>query len=133
MKTVLNFVHVILYLCTLALSYNYYSGMQHQVPELMYYVVMVSVIGVSMMIALGHMVGGGLMGLTSGGIWDGMKLGIMLGLGGAVGRLWPYLFIIAGVAFICKGPLWHWLGALVAGGICFAVHYIMSFIWKKVA
>ena len=133
MKLILASVHAFLYMATLALSYSYYVNVGVEAPEWLYYLVFFAVIGVSVLIALGHIVGGGLMGLTGGGVWDGMRLGLTLGLGTALGRLWPYLAIITFVAFLAKGPTWHWVLAGIGAVLCLGVHYLMSFIWAKVA
>lgn len=132
MKIILGVIHAFLYTCTLALSANYFGHLNYQVPDVVYYGVVVAVFGVSLLIALGNMIGGGLMGLTAGGVWDGMRLGLILGIGTAIGRLWPYMLIIAAVAFIYKVAAWVWILSLLGGAICYGVHYLMRMIWSHV-
>ena len=133
MKVVLGFVHAFLYMLTLALAYAHYAEVNVVVPEWAYYFLGMAVAGVSLLIAIGHVIGGGLMGMTAGGVWDGMRLGITLGLGVALARLWPYCIIVAGVAFITQAPVWHWLLAGFLGMIFFGINFVMKFIWTKVS
>lgn len=133
MNVLLGFVHAFLYMLTLALTYAHYAEVNVVVPEWAYYFLAIAVAGVSLLIAIGHVIGGGLMGMTAGGVWDGMRLGITLGLGVALGRLWPYAIIVAVVGFITQAPVWHWLLAGFLGLIFFGIHFIMKFIWTKVS
>jgi len=133
MNILLGVVHAFLYMLTLALTYAYYAEVNVTVPEWAYYFLGIAVAGVSLLIAIGHVIGGGLMGMTAGGVLDGMRLGITLGLGVAFGRLWPYAAIVAVVGFITQAPVWHWLIAGFLAFLFFGINFIMRFIWQKVS
>lgn len=103
------------------------------IPEEVYWVLLVAVVGVSFVIALVHVVGGGLFGATSGGVLTGMKHGLILGVVNAFGRLWPYAFGIALASFFFNATAkWHTIafGVLAAG--MFAVKYLADLVWDKV-
>lgn len=131
MRAVLGIVHAFLYMMTVALTYAYYAHVRVEIPEWAYGILGLAVIGVSVVIAVGHIVGGGIMGMTAGGIWDGMRLGLTLGLGVALGRLWPYAGIVAAVAFITKAPTWHWATALGAAVLFFGIQRFVGYVWTS--
>lgn len=130
MKGVLALLQGFLYLCTAAVSYAHYADLGTSVPPIIYHVLLVAIIGVSIILAVGHIIGGGLMGMTAGGVWGGMKLGFILGTGAALSRLWPYAFIIGVVAFLNRAPTWHVVVAAIFGICCLVMHLVMRFFWN---
>lgn len=131
MRAVIGVIQAFLYMMTLALTYAYYANVRVDVPEWAYTFLGLAVIGVSILIAMGHVVGGGIMGMTAGGIWDGMRLGLTVGLGVALARLWPFAAIIAVVGFLTQAPVWHWATALVLAIIFYAIKVFVDYIWAS--
>lgn len=133
MRAFIGVVHAFLYTMTLAMTYAYYANVKAEVPEWAYVFLGIAVVGVSVVIAIGHVVGGGIMGMTAGGIWDGMRLGLTVGLGVALGRLWPYAAIIAVVGFLTQAPVWHWSVALVSGIVCYGIQFFVNYVWSSLS
>lgn len=133
MKQLLGIVQGFLYLCTLVVAYEYYADLDMEVPKSIYHLLGIAIIGVSALIAIGHVIGGGLMGLTSGGVLSGMRLGFILGMGVGLSRLWPYCAIVGAVALLNQASAWHWLIAFVLAVVFFALHMMMRHVWKSVA
>ncbi|MBI1363189.1 MAG: hypothetical protein GC134_04325 [Proteobacteria bacterium] len=123
MKFLLAAVHWFLYCATFALAVHHYHPLNVTVYPWLYYVLGLAVVGISLMIMVFHIVGGGLMGLSAGGVLSGMKYGFMVGMTMAVGRLWPYLFAIALASGLFNIPWYHWhtwgflILAILAGGL----------------
>ncbi len=132
MGVLLGVVHAFLYMLTLALTYAYYVEVNVDIPDWAYLFLGIAVIGVSLVIAIGHVIGGGLMGMTAGGILNGMRLGIMLGLSVSLGRLWPYMLIISVVAFIAHAPTWHWVTSMLLGLLFLGINLVTKFLWHRV-
>lgn len=133
MKSLLGIVQGFLYLCTLAVAYEYYGELNMDVPKSIHHLLLIAILGVSAIIAVGHVIGGGLMGLTSGGVLSGMRLGLILGLGVGLSRLWPYCAIIGAVALLNQAPAWHWLVAFALAAIFGILHFMMGHVWKSIA
>ena len=131
MRTVIGVIQAFLYMMTLALTYAYYVNVRVDIPEWAYTFLGIAVVGVSVLIAMGHVVGGGIMGMTAGGIWDGMRLGLTVGLGVALARLWPFAAIVAVVGFLTQAPVWHWSLALILAIIFYAIKVFVDYIWAS--
>ena len=84
-----------------------------------------------MLLAVGHIIGGGIMGMTAGGVLSGMRLGLTLGLGVALARLWPYAAIVAIVGFLTQAPAWHWVVSLICAIIFYAIKVFVDYIWSS--
>ena len=108
---------------------------QHISPtvlEVIFYLVLLGGVGVSIFLTVMHVLGGGLFGMTSGGVLAGMKHGLILGVIEGAGRLWPYGLAVAVAGFFFNAPWWHWAAALVVGGVLFAVRQLANFVWDRV-
>lgn len=123
-------LHTILVLGVVALTYDYYGQLDYELPDIIKYVVYAGVLGISVLWALLHAFGGGLMGMAGGDILDGIKLGSILGMAMAVGRLWPFLIAFSVGSFLCQAVWWHWVTAAALGVCCLAVHLGVNFIWS---
>lgn len=129
----LKLIHTLLLLGTFVCASNYYMNFQYDIPEYFYWFVFIGVIGVSVAWSFFHVVGGSLFGLAGGDVSDGVKMGAILGLGDALGRLWPYFFAWAGAAFFfAEGEQWHTYAALGGMAVCFVIKQMMRYIWVKV-
>lgn len=123
MKFLLAAVHWFLYFATFALAAHYYHPFNVTVHPWMYYVLGLAVFGISIVITVFHIVGGGLMGLSAGGVLSGMRYGLMIGLTMSLGRLWPYLFTVSIASGLFNVPWYHWhtwgflVAATIAGGL----------------
>lgn len=80
--------------------------------------------------AVTHLCGGLLMGVAAGGIWDGLKMSFILGVGFAVARMWPYLLGAAVGVLMGGGPGIYGYGGLVLAFLLFMLDYAMSWFWK---
>lgn len=138
LKGVMIIVHSILMMLTFAVTYVYFAEASGRVlsfdlPAICYPIVMIGVIWVSVVTALFHIIGGGIMGATAGGVLMGMKMGLFLGLAYSLGRLWIY----AGAAFgasLFYWPEFKWsiilLGVLTV--IFLVIQKVTTFVWSKI-
>jgi hypothetical protein len=145
LKGVMIIVHSILMMLTFAVTYVYFAetscnefpdacrALAFELPEICYPIVMIGVVWVSVVTALFHIIGGGIMGATAGGVLMGMKMGLFLGLAYSLGRLWIY----AGAAFgasLFYWPEFKWsiilLGVLTV--IFLVIQKVTTFVWSKI-
>jgi hypothetical protein len=123
MKFLLAAFQWFLYFATFALAVHYYEEFPVEVHPWMYVLLVIAIFGISVIIMVFHLVAGGLMGLSAGGVLTGMKYGVLVGLTMALGRLWPYLFCIALASALFNKPwyateTWGFLAlAILAGGL----------------
>lgn len=131
----LNFIfvplHGILMLGTLALTYDFYGQLDAPLPEVITWVVYLGVFGISVGWALVHALLGCLMGMAAGGIWDGLKLGVILGGLLSIGRLWPYLITFSIGSFLCQSPLWLIIVPFLLGLACLGIYTFTKFMWGQ--
>lgn len=138
LRGILIALHSVLMMLTFTVVFEYFSvqagrELSFDIPQLIYPIVGVGVIGISVVTALFHIVGGGIMGATAGGVLMGMKMGLFLGLAYAFGRLWIY----AGAAFgasILFWPDFKWqiIGLGLTTIVCLVIQKVTVFIWSKV-
>lgn len=77
-----------------------------------------------------HLAGGIMMGLASGGFWDGLKLSLILGFGLGASRLWPHVLAAAAGVYAGGGPgLYSYGGALLAA-LLFGLEKMMVWLWN---
>lgn len=141
MKKLLALIHAFLMTSTFALAcYTFITkypnankfDIAFQVPEWVYIITFFGVIGVSSFWAIGHTVSGGLMGLASGGMFEGMRLGLLLGLGFGLGRMWPYAALWATGAVIFSANLWEVVGYILFAIFCVVCNVVVTFFWQRV-
>lgn len=114
---------------------NYYhaGGQGYGIPvhPYVYYGVGALVAAVPVFWAVTHVCGGLLLGIASGGVLDGLKLGVMLGLGMAVSKLWPAAGGAAIGIFVGGGPHWYGWVAGVLAVLLFALDRILQYFWHS--
>lgn len=137
----MSILNGLLYTATFAVACDFYDKTyanvatlpQFAFPEWLYWVLLAAMIGVSVLVTLFHVVGGGLFGATAGGVLTGMKHGLILGAVQAFGRLWPYAVAIALASFFFNATAkWHTIAFLVLAAATFSVKYLADLVWKKV-
>lgn len=111
---------------------DYLGFMSPQILQWLTYATLFGVFGISLGVALMHVVGGSLFGATAGGVLNGMKHGFILGLIEGFSRLWPFALVVGLASFIFGGPLWHTITFAVLGGVFFLVEYLADMVWKKI-
>lgn len=139
LKTAMLFVHGVLMMATFAVSFAFFKNLigeelSFAMPEFMNMLVGVGVIGISIASALFHVVGGGVLGATAGDFLYGMRIGLMLGLAYALGRVWIY----AGSAFGASLLFWpdekvkmYTIGLGLVTVVCALIQVGTTFIWSK--
>lgn len=130
-KTLFHIAQTFLMMATFAASCHYYERFDVVVPPVLYIILGFGIIGVSVVWFLFHLLGGGIFGVASGGIINGLKIGGTIGLGMSLGRLWPYAMIWAAGAFFF-GPPWHTVAAFLLGMFLFVVNRLMGYVWERV-
>lgn len=108
------------------------AGFGYILPDYFYYFVMIGVLGMSLMWTVLHVLGGCFFGFAAGGVWDGLKMGFLLGLGLGLSRLWPYSLAWAGGIFAGNAPLLPIIGFLCLSGLLFALNQIVMYFWNNV-
>lgn len=125
----MGIVHFILMMGTLALTYEYYDNLEYNIPKVVHTIVYAGVLGVSVVWAIGHALFGAAMGIAAGGVMDGIRMGLILGFGMSVGRLWPYVLTFAVGAFLCQAQTWVIVASALAGFVCLGINTMVKFFW----
>lgn len=124
-------IHGVLMLGVMTLTYDYFDNIPadyvHMV-EAIKIPVYFGVFGISVLWALGHALFGGIIGMTTGSVMDGVKLALILGTANSVGRLWPYIATFSVGAFLNSAPNWIVIVSFLVALICFGIYMFMSFI-----
>lgn len=137
LKAVALLFHGTLMFATFMVCFDYFSiqlgrPISTEVPEVAYTIVGLGVVGVSIASAFLHILGGGVMGATAGGVLTGMRIGFLLGIAYGFGRLWMY----AGSALAASILFWpdnkmYTIGLGVATVVCFVTQMGTKFVWAK--
>jgi hypothetical protein len=104
---------------------------QVAVPDYIYLGVLAAALVTPAFWALTHLCGGVLFGLAAGGLLDGMKLGLILGLGMALSKCWPYALGVAGGVYFGGGPLLYSVVAVVAAVGLFGLDKALQYFWHS--
>jgi hypothetical protein len=133
-KLLLGFINSIVVLGVVALSIDYYdpSMIAYKIPDMVTQLVLLAVVGVSIFWTVCHVVGGGLLGMAAGGVFDGVKMGLLLGIGLGISRLWPHTLAWAMGAFVAQGPVWHIVLLVVAALTLFGLNSVMRYFWGSI-
>ncbi|NBX85646.1 MAG: hypothetical protein EBQ80_00135 [Proteobacteria bacterium] len=119
----------------MALVGNFYADgawfLGYVVPLEVYYAVVAVTLFVPMFWAVTHLCGGVLFGVAAGGLLDGIKLGLILGLGMAVSKLWPAVLGAAVGIALGGGPQLYTALAGVLGCGLFGLEKAMIYFWKS--
>lgn len=117
-----------------AVVYDYFNAQTLNIPATLDpfidTVVILAVLAEPVFWAFTHLCGGLLMGMAAGGVWDGLKLSFILGVGFAVARMWPYVLGGAAGVLMGGGPALYGYGGLVLAFVLFMLDYAMSWFWK---
>jgi len=131
------FLHLFVMTVVALVVTNFYYDSGHgfgmAVPPYVYYAVAAMVAVVPVFWAITHLCGGLLLGIAGGGVLDGLRLGLMLGMGMALSKLWPSVFGAAIGVFAGGGPQLYGYGAIVVGVLLFALDRILVFFWHTTA
>ena len=129
-------LQALLVMSTFALATNAYindgAGFGYVLPDYFYYFVIFGIAGISALWALVHIVGGGLFGMAAGGVLDGMKLGLVLGVGIGISRVWLYVLAWGAGAFAGQAPIWHVVGFGVLGALLYALNRFVMYFWNNI-
>jgi hypothetical protein len=101
------------------------------VPEYVYWGVLAAALATPAFWALTHLCGGVLFGLAAGGLLDGLKLGLILGLGMALSKCWPYALGVAGGVYLGGGPLLYVVAGVGAAVVLFGLDKALQFFWHS--
>lgn len=127
-------MNITVILLVAALAANYFhdngNGYGFAVHAYVYYGVGALVAFMPVFWAVTHVCGGILLGIASGGVLDGLRLGVLLGLGMALSKLWPAAFGVAIGAYIGDGLNSYVYLAAVAGVLLFALDKILQYFWQ---
>lgn len=120
-----------------ALAANYFhdggNGYGFEIHPYIYYGIGVLVAFMPVFWAIVHVCGGLMLGIASGGILDGLRLGVLLGLGMALSKLWPAAFGVAIGAYLGAGLSSYVYLAVVAGVLLFALDRALQYVWGTIA
>lgn len=130
-------MHGVVIVLVAALAANYFhdggNGYGFEIHPYVYYGVGAIVAFMPVFWAVTHLCGGLLLGIASGGVLDGLRLGLLLGMGMALSKLWPAAFGVAIGAYIGNGlSSYVYLGAVV-GVLLFALDRILHYFWHATA
>ncbi|MCP5405501.1 MAG: hypothetical protein H6922_04695 [Pseudomonadaceae bacterium] len=116
-----------------ALVYDFYSGQVfgYGTDATMRGIVILAVLAEPAFWAVTHLFGGVLMGVAAGGLLDGMKLSLILGLGLGVARTWPYVAAAAAGAYAGEGPLLYSIGGAVLAVLLFGMDKAITWMWQQ--
>lgn len=125
---------IIVALCVGALAanlfFNHGAGFGYAIHPYVYYAVAAAALASSVFWALTHMVAGCFFGIAAGGLLDGLKLGLILGLGMAAAKLWPYVSAAGVGVWAVGGPLGYGIGGVVLGMLLFALNKVLEYFWR---
>jgi hypothetical protein len=117
-----------------ALVSNYYGGLTgvlepYELSSPVYYGVIALALGEPLFWAFTHLCGGVLMGIAAGGIWDGIKLALTLGVGLGIARAWPSVAASAAAVYVAGGPLLYSLGGGILALGLYGLDKAMTWMW----
>jgi hypothetical protein len=101
------------------------------VPAYVYWGVAAAALIMPAFWALTHLCGGVLFGLAAGGLLDGLKLGLILGLGMALSKCWPYALGVAGGVYLGGGPLLYVVAGVGAAVVLFGLDKALQYFWNS--
>lgn len=120
-----------------ALTANYVhnggQGYGFAIHPYIYYAVFAIIAFMPVFWAAAHLCGGLLLGIASGGVLDGLRLGLLLGFGMAISKLWPTAFGISLGLYIGQGLSWQVYLAAAAGILLFALDKVLQYFWHVTA
>jgi hypothetical protein len=94
------------------------------------YGVLAAALAVPLFWFISHFAMAVVMGISGGGLREGLRLGFILGLGMALGRCWLHAAAVGGGIIAGNGPMLWAVGALVLAGVLFALDWVMHYFWR---
>ena len=134
LKLFWNLFQSIIWMGVVVLAIDYYDVtlIPYEIPALIEHMVIIGVLGVSLFWAILHVVGGGLFGLAASGVVDGLKMGLLLGMGLGISRLWSHCLAWAIGCFAADGPLWHMISLGFVALILLGLNSSMRYFWGSI-
>ena len=127
-------LNIVTFLVVAGMAANYFhdggNGYGFDVHPYVYYGAIAVVGFVPVFWALMHICGGLLLGVASGGILEGLRLGLLLGMGMALSKLWPAAFGVALGAYIGDGLSSYVYLSGIVGVLLLALDKILTYFWK---
>lgn len=126
---------LVLMLSVAAISVEYYDPtlLPMPVPDLIWQVVLYGVLGTAAFWCVLMLLGGSIFGLAVGGTGtQDLQMGLLLGLGAGLARLWPHTLAWGVGCFAAAGPLLHVVAATAATIVFLAIHIVMKFFWGSI-
>jgi hypothetical protein len=128
-------LQAIVALAVMGLTANYlaYGGQGYGVPIHPYvtYGVIGAALAVPVFWFISHFAMAIVMGVSGGGLAEGIRLGFILGLGMALGRCWLNVAAISAGIWIAQGPLLWVVGAALLATALFALDWVMHYFWRS--
>lgn len=133
-KIIWALLQSILALAIIALSVDHYNPtlISYQIPEFIEQLCILGVFGVALFWVLVHLIGGGLLGMAAQGMTDGVKMGLLLGIGTGAARLWPHTLAWGIGCFAASGPVSHIILMGVTSGILFGLNSCLKYFWGNI-
>lgn len=132
MKKLWHLINFALLLGTLALSYKYYTNALDDIPDYFNWVMAIGIVGISLAQTFFFIIGGSILGAVQGGMFESMRLGLMVGGMLAIGRLWPFaLAWTAGAFLFSTSTILHTAGAAIITLICFMMNRAVKYLWSE--
>ncbi len=129
-------VQLILMFSVAAISVEYYDPtlLPMPVPDIVWQIVLYGVVGTAVLWCVLMTLGGSLFGLAVGGHGtQDLQMGLLLGIGAGLARLWPHTLAWGAGCFTAAGPLTHVVLAGIATLVFLALHVVMKFFWGSIA
>lgn len=127
-------VQIVIALAVMGLTANYfaYGGQGYGLPihDYVTYGVLGAALAVPAFWFLTHFAMALVMGISGGGLVEGVRLGFILGLGMALGRSWLNTAAIGLGIWIGQGPTLWAIGAGVLAAILCALDWVMKYFWR---
>lgn len=119
-------------------AHQYYDGGQgfpylrmFPLSDYLYWAVALGALVVPVFWAVTHLCGGILFGIAAGGLLDGVKLGLILGLGMAVAKVWPFVLAGAVGVYAGDGPLIYCIGGVILGIALYGLDWALTYFWNS--
>ncbi|MFZ2587713.1 MAG: hypothetical protein WAZ18_06330 [Alphaproteobacteria bacterium] len=114
-----------------AFVYDFFAptGMDYDMGAPAYLIIAVLALAEPVFWAVMHLCGGVMMGVAAGGILDGIKLSLILGVGLGLSRLWVAVLGAAAGTYAGGGPLLYSIGGVVVAFALFGLERGIMWMW----
>lgn len=127
-------LHLVVMGLVAAIAANYYhaggQGYGYAIHPYIYYGIAAVVAFLPVFWAITHVCGGLLLGIASGGVMDGLRLGLLLGAGMALSKLWPATLGAAIGIYVGGGPHLYVYGLTLVGVLLFGLDRALHYFWR---